>query len=70
MLTIDDYLKLPEGVRVELIDGVFYDMAAPTTVHQMIAQSISSILLNYIKDNKGINCDKRFKIIFLYTVYT
>ncbi len=51
--TIDDYLKLPEGVRVELIDGVFYDMAAPTTVHQMIAQSISSILLNYIKDNKG-----------------
>ena len=53
MLTIDDYLKLPEGVRVELIDGVFYDMAAPTTVHQMIGQSISYILLDYIKDNKG-----------------
>lgn len=24
--TIDDYLALPDEVRVELIDGVFYDI--------------------------------------------
>ena len=34
--TIDDYYALPDERRVELIDGIFYDMAAPTPVHQII----------------------------------
>ncbi len=34
--TIDDYYALPDERRVELIDGVFYDMAAPTMRHQAI----------------------------------
>ena len=34
--TIDDYLALPDDQRVELIDGVIYDMSAPTTPHQLI----------------------------------
>ena len=28
--TLEDYLALPDERRVELIDGVFYDMSAPT----------------------------------------
>lgn len=32
--TIDDYLALPSERRVELIDGRFYDMAAPSWIHQ------------------------------------
>ena len=32
--TIDDYYALPDERRVELIDGVFYDMAAPSALHQ------------------------------------
>ena len=35
--TEEDYYALPEGERVELIDGFFYDMkAAPSLSHQMI----------------------------------
>ena len=51
--TIDDYLNLPEGERVELIDGVFYDMAAPTFIHQRIAALIYNTFENHIKTNKG-----------------
>lgn len=34
--TLDDYYALPEERRVELIDGVFYDMASPSSNHQII----------------------------------
>lgn len=34
--TVDDYLALPDDRRVELIDGVYYDMAAPTGLHQAV----------------------------------
>ena len=34
--TIEDYYALPDERRVELIDGVFYDMAAPSLNHQAI----------------------------------
>ena len=34
--TLKDYYALPEDVRVELIDGVFYDMTAPAVRHQAV----------------------------------
>ncbi|MBQ4424316.1 MAG: Uma2 family endonuclease [Firmicutes bacterium] len=34
--TLKDYYALPDERRVELIDGVFYDMAAPTQIHQAV----------------------------------
>ena len=34
--TLEDYYALPDERRVELIDGVFYDMSAPTVIHQKI----------------------------------
>ena len=51
--TIVDYLALPDDVRVELIDGVFYDMAAPTPLHQRIGFDIAYMLQNHIEANNG-----------------
>ena len=51
--TLDDYMALPEDERVELIDGVFYDMAAPHTLHQAISGEIFGALREYIRSNKG-----------------
>ena len=34
--TLDDYYALPNERRVELIDGVFYDMSVPAVIHQKI----------------------------------
>ena len=51
--TIDDYLALPDEQRVELIDGVFYDMAAPTSWHQLIGGEIYAEIRNFIRANHG-----------------
>ena len=51
--TLEDYLALPDEKRVELIDGVFYDMLTPTTGHQAVAGDIYTQLKNYVKNNKG-----------------
>ncbi len=51
--TLEDYYKLPDDQRVELIDGVFYDMAAPATVHQLLAGEIHRQIANYIIGKKG-----------------
>ena len=51
--TLEDYLALPDEQRVELIDGVFYDMAAPFVVHQFIAIQIGYQLMGYTEKTKG-----------------
>lgn len=51
--TVEDYYKIPEERRVELIDGVIYDMAAPTSAHQLIAGLIYAKLLMHVLDRQG-----------------
>ena len=51
--TLEDYLMIPDERRVELIDGVIYDMAAPTGYHQLIAGQVYAKLLAYITARKG-----------------
>ncbi|MCC8168428.1 MAG: Uma2 family endonuclease [Clostridiales bacterium] len=54
--TLEDYYALPDGVRMELIDGVLYDMtAAPSYIHQSILGDIYMQLRTYI-ESKGGKC--------------
>lgn len=51
--TVEDYLKLPEEERMELIDGVIYDLGAPTDKHQIIRDEIFARFRDYIRKKKG-----------------
>lgn len=53
--TISDYETISEERRIELIDGVIYDMGAPTYIHQMIAGQLYRKLYDYI-DRQGGDC--------------
>ena len=68
---LEDYYARSNHRRVELIDGVFYDIEAPTVTHQLVILEIGIQLSTYIKreNNKSIvlmapvgvqlNCDNR-----------
>ena len=51
--TLEDYYQLPDERRAELIDGVIYDMSAPTIIHQKISLEISVRLHAFISQKKG-----------------
>lgn len=69
--TLEEYYALPEEQRSELIDGVFYDMAAPGGVHQTISAMMVTQIVNYVLDRNGdclplsapldvqLDCDER-----------
>ena len=52
-LTLKDYLALPSDRHVELIDGIFYDMASPNSFHGIISSKILYKLANFIEQNGG-----------------
>ena len=51
--TVEEYLSLPDDMRVELIDGTFYEMYSPTYEHQEILMSIAMELRTFVKKNNG-----------------
>ena len=54
LYTVKDVEALPEDKRVELIDGVLYDMAGTTVLHQKIARFIYVKLYAYIEGKGGL----------------
>lgn len=52
--TLEDYYALPKDQRVELIDGFFYDMAAPYTTHQIAVSEIHAQLFVFIRSKNGL----------------
>ena len=60
--TYEDYKQLPETMRVDLIDGVFYEkypidpeisLAAPSRAHQTLVLELGRAIGNYIAEKNG-----------------
>lgn len=51
--TENDYYNLPEDARAELIGGQFYDMSAPSRMHQEISAELLTVIRQYIKSKDG-----------------
>lgn len=51
--TVDDFFAMPTEWKGELIDGVIYDMTAPSMQHQAIAGEIYYRFLDHQKKNGG-----------------
>lgn len=56
IFTEEDYYRLPENVRAELINGQFYSMSAPSRKHQRILSGLHGTIYNYIR-SKGGSCE-------------
>lgn len=48
---IDDYYALPDDQRVELIDGEFFEMNAPSLAHQMILGELYILFRECVKQH-------------------
>ena len=55
--TVEDYMALPDDRRVELIDGIIYDMAAPTKLHQSLIGAIFVPFYNYLLEHEDRDCE-------------
>lgn len=53
LITLEQYETFPENRRVEVFDGIVYDMASPSQIHQTISMELSNIIYNFIKSKKG-----------------
>ena len=47
------YEMLPEEKRFEVFDGVIYDMASPSQVHQALSMQLSTLINTYILRKKS-----------------
>lgn len=43
--TIKDIYTLPEGQRAKLIDGQIYNMAPPSTEHQLLISKLNQCII-------------------------
>lgn len=48
LITLEQYEALPEEKRIEVFDGIVYDMASLSLIHQSLLMQLSTIMNNYI----------------------
>jgi len=52
-MTLEQYEAFPEDARIEIFEGVAYDMAGPSESHQTISTELTTILNTYIRQKNG-----------------
>ena len=52
-ITLEQYESLPAEQRVEVFDGIVYDIASPSQTHQALSMQLSTVINNYILRKKG-----------------
>ena len=57
--TIEDYYALSDEKRVELIDGKFYEMTAPSANHQFILAELSALIREYL-----LHANSKCRVLF------
>ena len=50
LLTYDDYLRMPEGIRYELLEGELLMTPSPTPMHQTVLNRLNRIFLEQLED--------------------
>lgn len=50
--TVDDYMRLPEGTRAELIEGEFYLSPSPKIRHQRVVSNLHLALRQFVQAKK------------------
>lgn len=49
-LTYDDYLRMPAGLRYELVEGDMRMVPSPSTLHQEVSKRLGRLLLERLED--------------------
>ena len=52
-MTLEEYDKLPEEIRVELIEGEAFEMFSPSQVHQTLVVELCGLFRDYIRKKDG-----------------
>jgi len=71
-VTYEEWEAMDESIRCELLDGVIYDMAAPSTRHQKVLTEIFGQLFIYLRGKRcevypapfAVRLDKAKDIVF------
>ena len=54
LITLEQYESLPEDTRVEVFEGITYDMASPSRIHQALITDLITTFHTYIQKKNGI----------------
>lgn len=55
-ITLKEYEALPDDKRVEVFEGIIYDLASPSRIHQILITDLITIFHTYIQKKSG-NCE-------------
>ena len=52
-ITLEQYEAFPDDHRIEVIDGIAYNMSSPSQEHQTLSMGLSATIYNYLTRKKG-----------------